>query len=164
MNIENDWTDIRHLFARARYASIATVDPEGRPHVTPIGSLVLDRAPGRGFWFEIFTRSMPGHLERDARLCAMAVDTRLSFWSRALLAGRFPTAPGIRLVGVAGARREPTEQEVEWFQRRVRPVRWTRGHDLLWKEFRWGREVAFEEVLPIRLGKMWPGRRTPEAA
>ena len=164
MNIAQDWTAIRHCFARARYASIATVDPEGHPHVTPIGSLVLHREPGRGFWFEVFTRAMPGHLERNARLCVMAVDTRLTLWGRALLAGRFPSAPGVRLVGTAGTRREPTEQEVEWFQKRVRPVRWTRGHDLLWKNFRWGREVTFDEVLPIHLGKMWPGRRAAGAA
>ena len=156
MNLHDDWDDIRRIFARSLYASIATVDADGHPHVTPIGSLVLDSEPGRGFWFERFTTALPDHLDHDTHLCAMAVDTRLGLWGRALITGRFPSAPGIRLRGHAGARRPATEREVEWFQRRVRPTRWTRGYRLLWGGMASGREVVFEQALPIRLGRMWP--------
>jgi uncharacterized protein len=158
MDLHADWDEIRHVFARTFYASIATVDADGCPHVTPIGSLVLDREPGRGFWFELFTREMPKNLDARSRFCAMAVDTRLRLWGRALLAGRFPVAPGVRLLGTAGERRAATEREIELFRRRVRPLRFTRGYDLLWREVSRGREVRFDQVLPLRLGAMWPPR------
>lgn len=164
MNLNDDWPQIRHIFARPFYASVATVDGDGHPHVTPIGSLLLHREPGRGFWFEVFTRELPRNLERETRLCAMAVDTRLTLWGRALLTGRFPTAPGVRLAGVAGPRRRPTDREADLFRRRVRLARWTRGHDLLWKNFKHGREVTFDRVLPLRLGRMWPPRPEANAA
>ncbi len=158
MDIDQDWPEIRRLFARSFFASVATVDGEGLPHVTPIGSLILHREPGRGFWFERFTTTMPANVEVQPRFCAMAVDTRLLLWGRALISGRFPRAPAIRLSGTAGAPRTATEREIELFQRRVRPVRWTRGYRLLWDRFDSGREVTFDRVLPTRLGRMWPPR------
>ncbi|MEM9552807.1 MAG: pyridoxamine 5'-phosphate oxidase family protein [Acidobacteriota bacterium] len=164
MDLYDDWNEIRHLFAHSRYASIASVDAEGSPHVSPIGSLVLDREPGRGFWFEVFTRQLPRNLDAETRFCAMAVDMRLGLWARALLMGRFPSAPSVRLSGVAGVRREPTAREVELFEKRVRAVRWTRGAKLLWRDFKWGREVTFDRLLPVRIGRMWPGRRPATAS
>lgn len=157
MNLDDNWPEIRRIFARSFYASMATVNAEGFPHVTPIGSLLLHREPGRGFWFEMFTTALPRHLDGDSRLCAMAVDTRLSLWGRALVSGQFPRAPGIRLSGLAGVRRAATTREQELFERRVRLVRWTRGYKLLWSRFGAGREVTFDRALPIRLGPMWPG-------
>lgn len=157
-DLEAAWPEIRRVFARSIYASIATVDADGCPHVTPIGSLLLHREPGRGFWFERFTTQMPRNLEGETRLCVLAVNTRISLWGRALLTGRFPEAPGFRLAGTAGARRPATERELDLFQRRVRPARWTRGYKLLWDGMAGGREVTFDRVLPIRLGKMWPPR------
>ncbi len=158
MNLQDEWREIRHIFARSFYASMATVDAEGLPHVTPIGSLLLHPEPGKGFWFERFTTTLPRHLDADPHLCAMAVDTRLSLWGPALVRGRFPRAPGVRLVGRAGARRDATARELELFERRVRRVRWTRGYRLLWSRFGAGREVTFDRALPIRLGRMWPPR------
>lgn len=164
MNLYDDWKEIRRVFARAPYASIATLDSEGFPHVTPIGSLILHREPGRAFWFERFTSAMPRNLEGESRLCAMAVDARLGLWARALFAGRFPAAPGVRLAGSAGVRRRPTEREVQIFRRRVRLARWTRGYDMLWGKFDWGREVTFDRVLPVQLGRMWPARAVSKVA
>ena len=158
MNLHDDWSEIRRIFARSFFASVATTDAEGLPHVTPIGSLILHREPGRGFYFERFTTAMPRHLERDSHLCALAVETRLRLWGPALLRGRFPRAPGIRLAGRAGDRRAATQRELELFERRVRRVRWTRGYQLLWSRFTAGREVTFDRVLPLRVGQMWPPR------
>lgn len=158
MNLYDDWSEIRRIFARSLYAAIATVDADGHPHVTPIGSLILDREPGRGFWFERFTVELPRHLDRDERFCALAVDTRIRFWARALFAGRFPIAPGVRLAGVAGSRRPASERESELFRRRVRRARWTRGYRMLWEGMASGREVTFDRVLPLRIGAMWPPR------
>ncbi|MEM1177909.1 MAG: pyridoxamine 5'-phosphate oxidase family protein [Acidobacteriota bacterium] len=156
MDLEQDWPEIRRIFARAPYSSIASVDADGLPHVSPIGSLVLLKEPGRGFYFERFTANLPRHLEREANLCAMAVDMRLSLWLKALLRGGFPAAPGLRLAGRASELRDATEREVELFQRRVRPVRWTKGYQLLWSGLARGREVHFDRVVPLRIGRMWP--------
>ena len=156
MDLHKDWPEIRRVFARAYFSSIATVDPDGRPHVTPIGSLLLHEQPGRGFYFERFTANLPRHLDRDSRLCALAVDMRLSKWLRALIRGAFTTAPGLRLAGTAIHRRPATEREVELFRRRVRPALWTRGGKLLWDGMADGREVHFDRVLPLRIGRMWP--------
>ena len=158
MNLSDDWPEIRRIFARAFFSSIATVTADGQPHVTPIGSLVLLDEPGRGFYFERFTATLPRHLERDAQLCAMAIDTRWSLWLPSLIRGRFPTAPGLRLAGRASKRRAASERETELFLRRVRPVRFTRGYKLLWDGMAHGREVRFDRVLPLRIGRMWPSR------
>ncbi|MEM1203028.1 MAG: pyridoxamine 5'-phosphate oxidase family protein [Acidobacteriota bacterium] len=164
MNLHDDWNEIRHIFARSVYASMATVDADGHPHVSPIGSLVLHREPGRGFWFERFTTALPRHLDTDPRLCAMAVDTRVTLWGRALVAGRFPQAPGIRLRGTAGDRRPGTERELDLFKQRVRATRWTRGHKLLWEGLAHGRDVVFDEAIPLRIGALWPPRPAALAA
>lgn len=164
MDLHDDWPEIRRIFARAYFSSIATVDPEGRPHVTPIGSLVLLEEPGQGFYFERFTATLPRHLDRNAQLCAMAVDMRLSMWLRALVRGAFPTAPGLRLAGTATRRRPATEREAELFLRRVKPTRWTRGYKLLWDGMAGGREVRFDRVLPLRIGRMWPPQSAAVAA
>ena len=164
MDLHNDWPEIRRIFARAYFSSIATVDPEGRPHVTPIGSLMLLDEPGQGFYFERFTATLPRHLERDSQLCAMAVDMRLSMWIKALVRGSFPTAPALRLAGTATRRRPATEREAELFQRRVKPTRWTRGYKLLWDGMAEGREIRFDRVLPVRIGRMWPPRPAPATA
>ncbi|MDA8018828.1 MAG: pyridoxamine 5'-phosphate oxidase family protein [Thermoanaerobaculia bacterium] len=164
MNLRDDWLEIRRTFARAPYASMATIDSDGHPHVTPIGSLFLDKEPGRGFWFEKFTSRMPRNLDANPKICVLAVDMRLRLWLRALVSGRFPSSPGFRLAGTAGARRPATEREMSYFHRRVRPFRWTKGYDLLWRDFSAGREVVFDEVKPIRLGAMWPPRDAAPAS
>jgi len=154
MNEEIDWTTIRRAIARAPYCSIASIDEDGRPRVTPIGSVYLDPS-GKGFFLERFTSGLPLNIDRGSPICLMAVDARPSFWLGALISGRFKRPPAIRLRGTAGPRRDATEEERNFFSRRVSKLRWTRGHRQLWSDFRYARSLDLSEQTPIRLGTMW---------
>jgi hypothetical protein len=39
----------------------------------------------------------------------------------------------------------------------VKWLRWTRGHNLLWREMRHARDLKFDDFTPIRLGPMTNG-------
>ncbi len=154
MKEDLDWGKIRRVIARAPFCSIASIDEDGRPRVTPIGSVFLDRG-GKGFFLERFTSGLPANIDRQSPITLMAVDMRMLFWLRGLVSGRFEAAPAIRLRGSAGPRREATMEERDFFIRRVRKLRWTRGHRKLWRDFCYARSVEFDEQIPVRLGTMW---------
>jgi len=157
LEITANWTEIKALFQRSFRSSfhyaIATVNEDGTPHITPIGSLILGE-PGKGVYFEMFPRQMPQNLQTDQKVCIMAVDSGIGFWLRSLLRGKFVAPPGMRLYGVAGELRPATEAEIARWQRRVRRVRFTKGHKLMWRKMRMVREIEFTHAEPIRIGKM----------
>ncbi len=152
------WHVLGRLFRRAsctsRAYAVATVDAEGAPHVTPIGSLVFT-GPGRAFFFEDYTSQLAANLDRDPRLCVLAIDSGLLFWLKALFRGRFSRPPAVRLRGRgAGPAREATEAERRLWLRRVRHVRFLRGHDMLWGSLHRVRDVVFDRVEPVNLGPL----------
>ncbi|MET0067055.1 MAG: pyridoxamine 5'-phosphate oxidase family protein [Candidatus Thiodiazotropha sp.] len=160
MDLFEDWEKIRTLFKASLKSSfhfaIASVNDQGEPHVTPIGSLILDE-PGRGYYFERFTRQLPNNLEQRQRVCVLAVNSGLRFWLGSLLRGRFAHPPGLRLYGSVGEPRPATEAERARWMRRVRGARFTRGHGLIWKDMDRVREIEFDRVEPVRVGKMTRG-------
>ena len=88
----------------------------------------------------------------------LAVDSGVLFWLKALFTGRFSRPPAVRLRGRAvGPAREATEAERALWLRRVRPLRFSRGHRLLWSNMRHARDVVFEEVEPVNAGAMTAG-------
>lgn len=151
------WEKIRKLFNRSFYSSlhyaIATVNPDGTPHVTPIGSLILLDGQ-KGVYFEEFPNQLPANLGSNPRLSVLAVNSGKLFWLKSLLAGAFATPPGIRLYGIAGQRREATPEELKAWHRRISPFRFTKGYQLLWKNMKHVREIRFESYEPIHLGMM----------
>jgi hypothetical protein len=155
--METHWNLIRRVFgsafASSFHYSIATVTPNGTPHVTPIGSVVL-LEPGRGIYFEEFPGRMPSHFADNANICVMGVNSGRWFWLRSLLRGDFETPPAVRLYGVAGVRRKATEQEFARFTRRIRSVRFTRGHRMLWSKMSMVRELTFTDCDIVNLGPM----------
>lgn len=156
-----EWATVRAVFNRAfasnLHFAIASVTEDGRPWVTPIGSVLLTE-PGRGIYFEEFTQRLAKHATRDGRISILAVDSRKRFWLRSLLQGRFATAPGVRLeANVLGPRREATEQERARWLRRVRMFRGTRGHAFLWQRLGHVRDFEVTAIAPIRLGQMTTG-------
>lgn len=152
-----DWVATTGVFKRAFRSSfhyaIATVGPDGAPHVTPIGSVMLTE-PGRGIFFDVFTSHLSKNLDNDPRVCVMAVDTTKRFWLTSLARGRFDLPPAIRLAGTAGPRRAPTIDEQQRWLRRVRSIRRLKSHALLWGNLMHVRDLEFEETLPVRLGAM----------
>jgi hypothetical protein len=152
------WSEIRSLFNEAFrssfHFSVASVGPEGEPHVTPIGSVLLG-AQGKAIYFELFTTQLPKNVKADPRVCLLAVNSGRPFWLRALLRGRFPTPPAVRLYGrVVGDRRPATEEELSRWRRRLGILRWTKGYDILWRKLDFVREVEIEAFEWVNLGKM----------
>jgi hypothetical protein len=152
-----DWPEVRNIVRRAvrssLHCSVASINDDGSPHVTPIGSVMLTE-PGRALFFEVFTTQLVRNLERDPRLCVLAVDTGKRFWLESLARGRFERPPGVRLTGTAGPRRAATSDEQARFERAVRPLRVLKGYRLLWSNVRNVRDIEFHSIVPVRLGAM----------
>jgi len=160
MDIKERWRTIRKVANRCleqtSYCAIATVNEDGSPRVSPIGSLILGEA-GKGFYFDKFTKGMTQNLDRDPRICVLAVS--VGFWPmlKALFRGRFGEPPGLRLMGRVGAKRKATAAELEQFRKKVKAFRGLKGYDLLWSDMRYVRDVTFDAFEPINLGAMGKG-------
>ncbi|MFK8000061.1 MAG: pyridoxamine 5'-phosphate oxidase family protein [Polyangiales bacterium] len=136
---------------------IASVGADGHPHITPVGSLWLHRTEPRGLYLELFTKQLPKNLAHDPRFTMLFVDSGAWTWLRALVRGTFRAPVGVRLHGVAGPPRASEPHEVARFQRLVKPVSWTKGHDILWSRLPRVRDLTFTGATPIRLGAMTKG-------
>lgn len=157
MDIQKSWSDIRKHFNKSFktnfHVSIASVDPENSPTVTPIGSLFLN-SDQTGFYFEKFPRKLPAHSTTNNKVCVLGVNSGLLFWIKSLLLERFSYYPAIKLYGELGERRKATEKELSKLKRRMRATRGLKGHTYLWGEMNWVREVHFVKAEKINLGKM----------
>lgn len=161
MELEERWSTIHALwneaFRTSFHFSVASVRSDGSPHVSPIGSVLLLRQPGRALYFEEFTRRLPQNFEFDPRVSVLAVRSGTGFWLGALLRGRFRSPPAIRLNGVVGPRRDASESEVARIRRRFRRLRFTRGYKALWETMSTVRDIEFHTAEPILLGPMTRG-------
>ncbi|SDL12253.1 Pyridoxamine 5'-phosphate oxidase [Maridesulfovibrio ferrireducens] len=155
MQSEVSWDEVTALFGKVQHVSIATVDADGTPRVSPIGS-VLFSEEGCGYYFEKFPKSMRSNLDRDPRMSIMAVHPGIGFWVGALWRGRFKAQSAIRLVCEAGERRKATQEERNAWLTKVRPFRFFKGHDMLWKDMSDLREFKVIRVEPVELGTMNP--------
>lgn len=161
------WHLVRRTVARGQSASfhcaIASVNLDGGPYVSPIGSVRLGQ-PGRGTYLDVFNAQLRKNLERDPRVTVMAVDSGLVTWARALISGQFVTPPGVRLLGEVGPARPATDDEKRTFQRSVRPALLTRGGKAMWSRLDdlLARDLSFTGVVPVRIGSttagLWPNR------
>ncbi len=162
MGAERTWEDVcGFVNNKAALCWFASADAQGRPHVTPIGSFFLT-APGRGFYFEHYPKTMRGHFRDNAQVTILAQGgSRLAFlW--AMLVGHTSNHAGIRLFGTVGGRRDASPGEFELFRRRVRFFRPFRGCDILWGGMRRVRDVALDDFERLELGRLH--RRSMEAA
>ena len=153
-SLSAQWPRIRRLAKKNPVVPIASVGADGHPHITPVGSLWLHRTEPRGLYLELFTKQLPKNLAHDPRFTMLFVDSGAWTWLRALVRGTFQAPVGVRLHGVAGERRPTEPHEVARFRRLVKPVSWTKGHDILWSRLPQVRELTFTGATPIRLGAM----------
>ena len=168
MPLDEQWETAWDLVSRRTFRSslhfaFASVNPDGTPHVTPIGSLILRRDEPTGFYFELFTKQLPRNLDQQPHVCILAVNSSKWFWLRALFFGRFPSPPAVRLRGTVGVRRQATEEEIALFLKRVRWTRWLKGYQRIWGNLRFVfvRDIHFESIEPVRLGPMTQGLWQP---
>ena len=157
MEIGNYWEAIRAVFDEAykscMHLSVATVNEDGSPHVTPIGALIL-RDNKTGFYFEENPVRMPCNLKTNPRVCILAVNADKQFWLNALIDGKFKTAPAVRLLGNAGKRRKATSDEIALWQEKIALVKGTKGYELLWSHFSQVRDITFDTFEPVNVGEM----------
>lgn len=141
-------------FRSSLHFAVATVDAQGAPQLTLIGSL-LPLEPGRALYFDLFASGLRARLDADPRVCVLAVDSRRWSWIRALWRARFIQCPALRLHGHAGPRRPATAAEQARWLRRVGWLMRLRGARLLWaRESYTVRELLFDQVQPVRIGTL----------
>jgi uncharacterized protein len=154
---ETEWTMARRVVARARrtslHCSIASANPDGTPHVTPIGSLVLGDI-GTGLYFDIFNRQLASNVAINPRVTILAVDSGRIMWGRSLLKAKFVEPPGIRLVGTISAPRNSRPDEVDRFHRALGPLLRTPGGRDLWGALPRVRDITVERVCALSIGTM----------
>jgi len=154
---DKQWAKIRNIFQDAFNSSfhyaIATVNQDGTPRVTPIGSLMLqdDR---KGFYFEGYVSALAINLTHYKRVCVMAVNSGKWSLLKSFFRGKITTPPGVRLMGTAGDRRKATEQEMDQFKKRFRMYRMFKGYNLVWGNLKYVRELRFDAYEPVRIGAL----------
>lgn len=163
MNIKDDWKNVKSVLEQGQassiYCSIATVNPDGTPHITPVGTVFL-RDDQSGYFFDHYAESLGNNIDRNPDVCIMAVNAGRLFWLRSLLKGRFVAPPGVRLYGKVGPVRAATPEEIGKIESRVRPSQWMRGARLLWTNFTRVRDIEFTHykpvTYPVMMEGMWP--------
>ena len=148
-----------YLFRRSlgisssKHCSIASVDANGNPHVTPIGFVFL-RNDGTGYYFEQYSKQLPQNYETNRNVCLMAVNSGFTFWFKSLLNGRFESFPGVRLHGIVDDIRKATPGEVAELKRRIGAVKFLSGARQIWSDLETVRDISFYGVEPVKYPKM----------
>jgi len=157
MNINSDWSEIRKHFNNSFktnfHVSVASVDSDNKPTVTPVGSLFLNHDQS-GFYFEKYPSKLPEHANHNKNICVLAVKSGKIFWLKALFKGRFNSNPAIKLYGQLGKRRKATEIEIKRLNRRMKATKGLKGNTYLWGSMPYVRDITFTKVEKINLGKM----------
>lgn len=157
INLEENWQKIRTHFRKSiggsMHVSIASVNEDNQPTITPIGSLFLNNNQ-TGFYFEKFSTKLNINSKTNKNVCVLAVNSNKWFWLKSLFKMKFDEYPAIKIYGDLGIKREATEKEYKAFQRRVRKTKRLKGSQYLWKDMSMVREITFTKGEEINLGTM----------
>ncbi len=157
MDLISEWDKIRIHFNKSFrsnfYVSVASVDSENNPTVTPIGSLFLNEDQ-TGFYFEKFPSKLPKHATNNRNICLLGVNSGRMFWLKSLFKVKFSDFPAIKLYGELGEKRNATEKEIKRLNRRMKITKILKGNTYLWKKMEFVREIRFTKAEKINLGKM----------
>ena len=157
INLEENWQIIRTHFSKSfsanMHVSIASVNEENQPTITPIGSLFLNDDQ-TGFYFEKFATKLNTNSKTNNKICVLAVNSDKWFWFKSLFKMNFSEYPAIKLYGELGIKREATDKEYRAFQRRIRKTKNLKGSKYLWKDMSMVREIKITKGEKINLGKM----------
>jgi hypothetical protein len=152
MDLKSNWDEIKRVFGSAigssRHCAIATIRPDGAPHVTPIGFIFL-RDDQTAYYFEEHARQLPSNIAANPSVCLLLVNSGLLFWASFLLRGRFSSAPGVRLSGVAGDLRAATPEELDALQGRIKRFLNFKGGALIWSHLTHVRDIRIEQCEPV---------------
>lgn len=163
--LRTQWPDIKKTLEQAQasavHCTIATVSPDGMPHITPVGTVFL-RDDQTGFFFDHYAVALGDNIDRNPSVCVCAVNVGRWFWLRALVTGQFAATPGVRLYGQAGPARSATEGELKLIHDRVKGASRLKGAKQLWSDFSVVRDIQFTDfkavTYPMMMDKVWPNR------
>ena len=154
------WNLIRPIFDNAfkscKHFAMATVNADGSPHITPIGSLILREDP-TGYFFDEYCTRTRENLSRNPRVCFLAVNADRTFLVKSLIKGKFSAPPAVRLMGTVKELREATPDELAAWHSRVAFARLTKGYEIMWSRMHSVRDVQFDSFEPMSSGKMTSG-------
>jgi len=157
MDLIENWGAIRKHFSQSfgssLHVSIASVDSDNTPTVTPVGTVFLNKDQ-TGFYFEKFIVTLPKHAVHNNAICILAVNSSKFFWVKSLFKARFDVYPAFRLYGELGERREATESEIRALKKRLKTTRRLKGHKYLWGNMKEVREINFHKGEKVNIGKM----------
>ena len=157
MDIKTNWNKIRLHFSKSFrsnfHVSIASVDSENNPTVTPIGSLFLNKNL-TGFYFEKYPSKLPVYAKINRKICVLAVNSSTWFWIKSLIRGKFKNYPAIKLYGELGQKREATKIEITRLNKRMVTTGGMKGNTYLWGDMKLVREITFTKAEKINLGEM----------
>jgi len=157
MDKEKDLRSLRRHFnqsvSSSFHVSIATVNPDGSPWVTPIGSFLITR-DGVGIYFEMFANQMTKNFQENNQVVIMGVNSGFWFWFKSIIRGKFHHSPALRLVGNVGPLRKPSEEEIKIISKRFDKFKGTHGHKIMWSKIGNIREIQINRVASVNIGKM----------
>src|SRR5690606_30306879 len=133
-----------------------TINPDGTPHMTPVGTVFL-RDDQTGYFFDHYAETLGKNIDRNSNVCIMAVNCGRLFWLRSLLTGRFVSPPGVRLYGKVGPIREATVEDVAKIEKPVNASKWMKGARMLYNDFSHVREIEFTSYNPVTYAVMMDG-------
>lgn len=157
MDIKENWQLIKNhfnmSFKTSLCVSIASVDQDHMPTVTPIGTLFLN-SDQTAFYFEKFPKKIPENAKTNKNICVLGVNSSKWFWIKALYKLQFSAYPAIRLYGELGEKRKATAIEISRLNRRMRRTKGLKGNSYLWGDMQFVREIHFTKAEGVRIGKM----------
>ncbi len=163
MEIEKHWPNILRVLREGkrsnRFFSIATVNNDGTPHVTPIGHVFFNDDM-TGYYFDQYSEAMPKNFVSNKNICLMSVNSNTLFWLRSLFRGKFSMSPVIRLMGTVGDVRDASKGEIENLKKSISFTSSLKGHKLLWGNLTKVRDMRFTSFSPAKYPTMcedlWP--------
>src|SRR5690554_5767249 len=68
MSIKDDWGKVKAVLEQGQastlYCSIATVNPDGTPHITPVGTVFLGEDQ-RGYFFDHYAQALGSNIDQN---------------------------------------------------------------------------------------------------
>jgi hypothetical protein len=161
MRIEDHWDEIKYICKKSLgLFTLGTVDADGTPRLTPIGSLI-PRDDCTAFYFEQYPSRLPENLKRDDRVSVLAVDMRKPFWVLSFFLGHYTHPLAVRLYGKVGERRPATPEELATFSNLplivLIRVFCHKGYRVGWKPMTHVRDIHFDSFEPCNMGAMSRG-------
>lgn len=157
INLKENWQKIRTHFSKSfrsnMHVSIASVNMNNEPTVTPVGSLFLNDDQ-TGFYFEKFAKKLNTNSKNNKKICLLAVNSSKWFWFKSLFNLKFKEYPALKLYGELGLKRDATEKEYYAFQKRIKATKRLKGSKYLWQDMSMVREITFTKAEKINLGIM----------